>query len=173
MAQYFHREQPNLRKHRSSSFLGLVWAFGFAAGVIVHCILGPVFSPWMRGIFTKPVSIVSLLSVTCFPYLFSAFAVYIGHRWLLYPICFGRAAVFSLISSGVWAEFGSAGWLAWLLIMFSDLFSLPLLYRYSIRNISGFRSFSMSEFLFIGSCFIFIGSFEYCCISPFLAMLSF
>ena len=173
MAQYFHREQSNFRQLYSSTFLGLAWAFGFAAGLIVHCTVGPVFSLWMPGIMRSPVSIVGLLCVTCFPFLFSAFAVYIGMRWLLYPVCFGKALLFSAVSAGIWVQFGSAGWLAWLLIMFSDVVSLPLLFGYCSRHISGFRLFSASEVLFTVSCLILIGSVDYGCISPFLAKLSF
>lgn len=173
MAQYFHREQSHFRLHRSSLFLGLLWAFGFAAGVIVHCTVGPLFSLWMPGIFRNPVSIVGLLCVTCFPYLFSAFAVYIGLRWLLYPVCFFKAVMFSVVSAGIWSQFGSAGWLAWLLIMFSDVLSLPFLFGYCFRHISGFRVFSTSEVLFTVSFLVLIGSVDYSCISPFLANLSF
>ena len=173
MVQYFHRERIIFRQRHFSLFLGLAWASGFAAGMILHCVIGSLFFPWMRGILFGPVSIVGLFCAACFPFLFSAFAVYMGLRWLLYPVCFGKAFVFSLISSAIWMHFGSSGWLAWLLIMFSDVISLPLLYRYWLRHISGFREFSVAEVLLSVSCFLVIGSVDYCCISPFLAILSF
>ena len=173
MVQYFHREQINRRQRRFPLLLGLVWASGFATGGFIHCVFGSVFFPWMRGIIFLPVSIVGLFCAACFPFLFSVFAVYLGLRWLLYPVCFGKALIFSLISSALWVHFGTAGWLAWLLIMFNDVISLPLLYRYWLRYISGLRPFSIVDVLLTVSCLLIIGSVDYYCISPFLATLSF
>ena len=173
MAQHFHRGQSAPRHHYSVFVLSFVWLCGLAVGVIVHCIAGSVFASLMRGILSESVSIFGLICVIVLPFLFSAFAVYIGLRWLLYPICFGKTMLVSLIASSVWVQFGSAGWLAWLLTMFSDMISLPLFYRYCLRHVSGFRSFSFSELVVTFSACIFIGSVDYCYISPFLAMLSF
>lgn len=173
MVQYFHRIQPSFRQHISVWFLSLVWVSGLAAGAVVYFVVGPVFFHWMREILYGSVSIVGLFCVTCFPFLFSAFAVYIGLRWLIYPICFWKTMLVSMVSLALWVQFGSTGWLAWLLIMFSDVISLPFLYRYCLRNVSGNRSFSCPEFFATISILIFIGSVDYCCISPFLAMLSF
>ena len=144
MAQHFHSGQSVPLYHRSGIFLSLVWLCGLAMGLIFHCIIGSVFASLMSGILSESVSIVGLVCVIILPFLLSAFAVYIDLRWLLYPICFGKTMLVSLIASSVWVQFGSAGWLAWLLTMFSDMISLPLLYRYCMRHVSGFSSFSSS-----------------------------
>lgn len=169
MAQLFHRE---IRNHHGQ-FFTFIWFLGIVAGYVLHGIAGFTFQPWMRGIFSSSVSIVGLLRIAFLPFLFSAFAVFICLPGLLYPICFVKSLVFSAVSFGLWNSFGSAGWLVWLLLMFTDVMSLPVLYWYSRRYVSGLRSFSGAEFLMTSAVLALIGSIDYCYISPFLALLSF
>ena len=65
----------------------------------------------MRGAAARPVSIVSLLGVTMFPFLLSAFAVYISEPWLLLIVSFGDAFVLSFVSLGVMQCSGIEMWL--------------------------------------------------------------
>lgn len=171
MARLFHGDLLYFRQSCRSTILALFWISGLIAGAAAYFFAGHFLSSLMHGILSGSVSIVSLLCVTVLPFLFSAFAVYICEPRLLYPICFGKAFLFSVVSMAVWISFGSAGWLVRWLLMFSDLVSLPLLYLFWLRHISGQRSFSGLEILLVASACMLIGSVDYCCISPFVAML--
>ena len=123
----------------------------------------------MRGILNGSVSIVSLLTVSLLPFLFSAFAVFISQLWLLYLIGFVRSFLFSFVSFGITVAFGSAGWLFRLLLMLGDCVTAPLLYLYMYRHLSSDSRFSAAEILRMIAITIFIGSIDYCYILPFVA----
>lgn len=171
MARIFHHGLPDFWRKGSTTFLALSFLLGLVFGVAVFSAAGDSFLSLMRGILSGSVSIVGLLCVTFLPFLFSAFAVSISEPWLLLPVSFGKAFLFSLVSLGLLQGFGSAGWLVRWLLMFSDLVSLPLLYGFWQRHISGERRYCFAECFALLSFFFLIGSVDYCCISPFLADL--
>lgn len=155
----------------STFFLALSWCLGLISGIVLFLFAGTQILPWMRSTAYGAVSIVGLLCVTLLPFLFSAFAVFISEPWLLLPISYGKAVLFSLISLGILQSFGSAGWLVRLLLMFSDSVSVPLLYCFWHRHISGRRKLAFSEAWNAVSLCILIGSIDYCLVSPFLAQM--
>ena len=171
MAHIFHDDFVRRKDSISGILLCLFWTAGLVSGVLLFSGYSHLFLPLMRGIFQKSVSIVCLYWVLFLPFLLSAFAVFIDRQLLIYPICFLKALTFILISGSVQAAFGSAGWLAWRLLMFCDIFSIPFLFLYWIRYISGIRRFSIVEFFSVTSILFLLGSIDYCCISPLLAML--
>ena len=171
MACLFHSGESYRRRRGSTLVLALFWISGILSGVAAFCFAGNPLLPMMRGILDGSVSIVGLLCVTVFPFLVSAFAVYICAPWLLFAVSFLKGFLFGFLSAAILVAFGSAGWLIRWFLMFSELVSLPLLYWFWVRNISGERGFSGAEVLVILSLLILIGSVDYCCISPFLAML--
>ena len=125
----------------------------------------------MRGAVGRPVSIVGLLCVTIFPFLFSAFAVYISEPWLLLPVSFGDAFVLSFVSLGVMQCYGSAGWLVRWLLTFSASLAAPLLYLYWLRHLTGRRRFSSLEAACVLCLYALIGSVDFRLISPLLVRL--
>lgn len=171
MAYIFHDDSAQKPNRFSDIFLILFWLMGLVSGIVLFCKSAYLFLPLMRGIFRKSVSIVCLYCVSILPFVLSAFAVSFNRQLLLYPICFLKALSFTFVSGAVWVTSGSAGWLVWRLLMFCDVTSLPLLYWYCRRHISGLRSFSLTEFLLVASLVFLLGSIDYCCISPWLAML--
>ena len=171
MALYFQCNSSVRKRFVRRLLLSLLWVVGFAFGGVYSFGSGNSNFFMMRSILLDSVSIVSLIAVSYIPFLFSAFAVSMGLLWLLYPICFLKAFCFGFVSTAVCISFGSAGWLMRLLLMFSDIFSLPLLFLYSLRHISDVSKFSFSEFLIIASVFMLIGSVDYCYVLPLLAML--
>lgn len=171
MARFSHHDFTDFWRRCSRLCLALIWIFGLIAGCILFFSAEPEFSSLMPMAVGGRVSIVGLLSVILLPFLFSAFAVFISQSWLLLPLAFCKAVCFSYVSLGVMEAYGSAGWLMRLLLMFSDIAVLPLLYGYWQRYISGDRQFGIWPgllFLVGGLC---IGSMDYCLISPFLAGL--
>ena len=171
MFHYFRCNLINQKCLFGRIFLLLVWLSGLLFGVCVASGTGSFASSLMRGIFSDTVSIVSLFSVSIVPFLLSAFAVYMGFSQLLYLICFIKAFCFGFVSCLVHMSFGYAGWLAQLLLMFSDLFSVPLLFLFWMRHISCDCVFLFSKFILTFALLALIGSIDYCFVLPFLAML--
>lgn len=119
----------------------------------------------------RPVSIVSLLGVTMFPFLLSAFAVYISEPWLLLIVSFGDAFVLSFVSLGVMRCGGSAGWLVRWLLVFSASLASPLMYLYWLRHLTGRRRFDGLEAACVLCLCALIGSVDFRLVSPLLARL--
>lgn len=153
------------------ALLALAFCIGLILGIFSAGIAGETFFSMMRGAAYSTVSIPGLLSMILLPFLFTAFAVYFSHPWLLLLIGFGKAFSFGLCSCGVMWAFGSAGWLIRMLLIFSDGMILPVLMWLWLRHISG-RKPSFSRDLAVCAAFaLFIGGFDYCVVSPFLVTL--
>lgn len=168
MAHMFHGGSG---RSKYSVALALFWICGILCGASLFLMAGSSNASLMRGLVSGSVSIVGLLGVTVLPFLISAYAVSISEPKLLFPVCFGKAFCFSYVSAGILWSFGSAGWLIRWLLMFSEFLTLPVLYGYWQRHISGKHPFSGMETGCILALLILIGSVDYRCISPFLAML--
>lgn len=171
MDRFLFTHLPALRCKESIFHLACAWILGLVSGTLFSFFTGNHLVSLMRAAVFSRVSIVGLLSALTLPVLFSAFAVYILQPWLLIPIAFFKAFLFSYLSFGLLAAFGSAGWLIHLLFMFGDILMLPLLWSYWLKSLSDTRSntvYCTIPILIIGSI---IGCAEYRFISPFLANL--
>ena len=151
-------------------FLCLFWVLGFLLGADNSSLFYDLNS-LMRGGLLCSVSIVSLLTVSFLPFLFSAFVVAIGLRWLLYPICFLKAFCCSFACTAIHVAFGSAGWLMCFLLAFSDLLTMPMLFLYWLRHISDLRFFSGTECVFFLSIYTLIGCIDYYYVAPLVTMV--
>ena len=171
MAYDFNYESIRFRRKLSVIFLALFWILGIALGIVYAAVCRSHVASLMRGFLSGTVSIVGLLCVSVIPFLFSAFAVLISKPRILFLVAFGKGFFFSFVSCGFLFSLGSAGWLFRLLLMFSDLVSMPVLFWYWQRHISGEACFSAVQSLFVASLLILIGSIDFCCVSPFLALL--
>ena len=167
MARFLHRCFICLRRNANTAFLAACFLTGLILGIRMSH--GVDFSvSLMRGALSSTVSIVRLLSVLLLPLLFSALAVFFSKPQLLYPIAFLKAFVFSFVSAGICTGFGSAGWLARPLIMFSDSLSLPMLWLYWLRHIPGRRTFQAADVMVIAGCVGLVGLLDQFLIMPLL-----
>lgn len=150
-------------------------AFIFLAGIVAGCIL--YFSAefdsvsWMRGALYSPVSIVGLLSVILLPFLFSVFAAMTAQHWMLLLIVFCKAVSFAQVACGITVAFGSAGWLMRSLLMFTDIFSLPVLLLFWLRYWGGRRRLTVHAALAYLAVLVSVGGIDILFISPILAGL--
>ncbi len=170
MARFLHHIFSGLQRKAATVIL----AFCFLTGLLFGLLLfrEAQFSvALMRGALDGTVSIVRLLSVILLPFLFSAFAVYFSKPRALYLIAFLKAMTFAFVSAGVRLSFGSAGWLAQGLMMFSDCLTLPLLWLYWAQNVSAGRGFQLKELLSFAGCACLIGCLDYFIIVPFLTVI--
>ena len=171
MAQLLHRDFPNWWRKGSTVFLALSFSLGFTFGLFLFLISGDSLFSLMRRTLYGSVSIVSLSLALLLPFLFSAFAVFISKPGMLLLISFCKAFLFSLISLGVLASLGSSGWLIRYLLIFGDIVTLPILYLFWQRHISGERTLCSTEVFSIVSLIFLIGSIDFCIVSPFLTGL--
>ena len=155
------------RRKKDRLLLAFFWCAGLFCGMSGYLTAGMSFLPWMRGAVLGSVSIVGLLGITILPFLISALAVSFSIPWLQLLVCFCKAFLFSFVSLGVWQAFGSAGWLAWLLLMFSDCMGMPLLYGFWLRHLSGDSAVGRLETGCYLAAFVLLGSVDYRIISPF------
>lgn len=165
----FYGRFPSQPRKWRRIFLALCYCAGLLMGSIVAAQAQESIASWMRTAEFQRVSIVSLLSVTCLPFLISALAVMISQTWLLFPICFLKAFCFGFCATGVSCVFGSAGWLVCGLLLFTDLCSMPLLIFWWLRYLDGLRRLRFSDTALTASLLFLIGSLDHCVISPFLA----
>ena len=171
MARFLHHLESYPSRRKFCHFLALCWAASLCCGIYFWFHAGSSFLSLMRSSLYSSVSIVSLLLVTGLPFLLSAFAVFLSCHWLLPAIAFGKGFLFSFISMGALASFGCAGWLLRLLLCFSDLMSMPILYWFWL-HCCRIRKYGFGCCTVLSAALIFlIGSIDYCLIAPFLADL--
>lgn len=171
MGRFLNLKLPHFSRKSSLVVLAFSWFLGLLLGVIFSIAAGDSIVSLMRTAVSSHVSISGLLTAILLPFLLSAFAVFICEPWLLFVIAFLKAFAFSYLGLGVMVAYGSAGWLVWLLLMFSDCCSLPLLLWYWIRFISGRKSTVIPVTVVLFFLAVLIGSFDFCVVSPFLATL--
>lgn len=145
MAQFFNFHFPSFPCKESRRFLAFIWVIGLVLGVLVAIFVGEDIHSSMGQVSFNQISIVSLLISTFLPFLLSAFAVYISKPSVIYIVCFLKACSFSFVSLVFSAVFGSSGWLVRGIVMYCDIFSLPILYRFWIRHITGVIELDLAD----------------------------
>lgn len=171
MDRFLHLHLPASICKNPANFLRISWCLGLLAGVFTAGLASDSLSLTMHTAVRSCVSIAGLLATISLPFLLSAFAVSIGGAWLLIPIAFMKAFVFTFLGFGLMTAYHSAGWLLRILFMFADCCSMPLLYNYWLKLCSGA---SKSPWLSATAHLIptlLIGYFDFRLISPFLATL--
>ncbi len=155
----------------SVAFLACFTVSGLVLGAWIASRAGDEVLALMRTVPSHSMSIVGLLAVMGLPIFLSFFAVRFGHSWLLIPICFFQAFLWSYCGLLCVRAFGSAGWLVQLLLMFSSGSGLPVLLLFSLRYISGERILTRRDCFLCLTAAAVIGWLDCCVISPYLAML--
>ena len=138
-------------------FLALFWIAGLISGAILAMFLGDSYFPLMRIAASRSVSIVTLLLITCLPFLFSVLAVYISRPVLMPVIAFCKAAVFALVSAALCRSYGGAGWMVRSMVMFADIGTLPFLYGFWQRHMGGSSKLSLKDMNYVVAALLFCG----------------
>ena len=171
MVRFFHSELSLASRRVNITALAVALGFGFLSGSFIAA-QSSANGYSMIGIAAgQSVIFSSLLSVAALPFLFTAFAAYIRQGWLLIGIAFAKAFVFSYFSAGVMHLYGASGWLVLVMLLFTDLFALPLLCWVWIRILNHgpkilLRSLSIAFLLLFAIAFL-----DYRFISPNLVNL--
>ena len=170
MVRFFRRHYFRSPRRVCAVILAFALLLGVFLGGVCSGLAEPVLFQLMRTAAESRVSIVRLLPVILLPVIVSAFAVYIGLYWLLIPIAFSKAFLFSFLCSGILVLYPGSGPLFAILFLFVDVLSLPVLcwcwFRCIRSREAGLRALGPAVLLILG-----IGILNDQVISPFLASL--
>lgn len=160
---------PALRSFRRDArvMLASAWVAGLILGAVFSLFAGD--TAWMRGVPFGSVSIVGVLASAVLPLFFSAFAVYVSAPYLLLPVVFCKAFLFSWCGVGIASVFGDAGWLICGLLLFTDISMLPVLWLFWLRCCRFAADRPMYDLIVPVAAALLVGSMNYSVISPFLA----
>lgn len=162
---------PNFWQRSCKPILIFLWIFGLFFGVWLAVGADDSSFLMMRGADLVTVSIPGLLLITVLPFLFTAIAVFLSKPWLLSALVFAKAAMFGYSAGWVTAAYGTASWIVRILLMFSDVCTMPLLMWLWLRCcILSKRSAGRD----MGRCFLgatIIGLLDILAVSPFAALL--
>lgn len=170
MARFLHHDFSLLRRKDEPLFLAFGWFFGIVFGVSLSRYGGDISASLMRTALHSPASIVSLASVTLFPFLISAFAVFISQHWLLPLIAAFKGICFSSLLCAIMQAYASAAWLMYPLIAFSQVATVPLLWLFWLRYCGRERAFSRATLAYFLAV-LGIVCIDVWVISPFLAQI--
>lgn len=164
MTRLFPFDIAHLWRKAGTAFLALCFLSGLCFGADAYHLFGRFSFPWMGGF--SSVSIVGHLLSVLFPFLISALAVSVSKPWLLLPVAFGKGFSFFYVSLGLLVGSGLSGGFLRLLLMFSDVLCLPLLYFYWHRHISSGAERSFASAFALISFAVLIGCVDVTVVLP-------
>ena len=110
----------------------LTWCIGLICGIFVAACTDNIAS-LMRACCNAGVSIVGLIIVPLFPFLFSAIAVYCSSPLLLRLTGFCKSFLLGFNICAVYSVFSGGGFLICLLLLFTDLLTSPTILLFQLR----------------------------------------
>ncbi|MDY3224764.1 MAG: hypothetical protein SOW84_02665 [Candidatus Faecousia sp.] len=160
-------------RHRKGAacILAIFWFCGLLCGIFCFWIARDHLFSLMRSCIFAPVSIVGLLCAAYLPFLLSAFALLVSLLWVVYPICFCKAFLFSFLSLGFLLSFPSGGWLVRYFLLFGDCAVLPVLYWYWLHSLMVPPMSRWLPTLAAGCIVVLASCLDYRIISPYFACL--
>ena len=173
MAWFLHPFDTFTLRRKRHILLALSWMLGLGLGALVFRYEKQHITALMPSVLCSQSSIIGLAASALLPFLLSAVAVYLSFPLFLIPICFSKAFLYAYISCGIYHFFCSAGWLIHGLLLFVDTLSIPVLYLYWLRHISGFRYFHPASTGIYFAALVLIITLGYHWIMPLTVALSF
>jgi len=171
MACFYCGKTWNIDRKWSRRCLAVCWIAGLLCGIYWFFPAAAPITSLMRRTLVCSVSIVSLFGIYFIPFLFTAFAVFISELRLLFLVCFCKGCLYSFVSLGIYAAYGSSGWMIRGLLLLGDSMCVLALYLLWGRLLSG-RLFDVYvdtigfALVCVLACVV-----DYYIISPFLAGL--
>ena len=122
----------DFRKRHLYCALIFFWLLGSLSGALGRCLLSSKI-PWASAVISgsRLVSFIPILDV-----LLSAALFWGLPSDALLGFAFIRSAAFAWVAVGLRLCFGSAGWLLWPMLLFSELFFFPILFLFWLRLLS-------------------------------------
>lgn len=153
-------------------FLAMSWVTGLLAGLVLSSNLFAEICELVPFAIASPFSFAGIILATSIPFLLTVFVLHISKPFFLLPISLVKGILFSFNSFLFLFYYHSSGWLIRILIMFSDLITLPILWFLWLQSESNFGN-SITGILLVLFAFVFLTClFDYVAVAPFLAMLN-
>lgn len=151
--------------------LALFWIIGLLCGASAAKTAGASFRSCLRAAASGRLSFPALAVAVSFPLVLSFLLCLIDLPWLLLPISLFEAFSLTFCLCGAALAFGSAGWLAGRLLLFTAGWMPGILWWFWLRRLSGGPDSAIPDFCLSFVAVFLIGSFDFRVVSPFLAKL--
>lgn len=173
MARFLHQFDTFTIRRNRNFLLALSWALGLGFGALTFRYGQDRIVSLMPSVLLSRLSIVGLAASALLPFLLSVIAVYYAVPLTLTIICFAKAFLYAYISCGICQAFGDSGWLVRWLLLFVDNLTIPVLYLYWLRHISGCRRFRPEVTVLYLAVLIVMILTGHACIPPLVMAISF
>lgn len=165
MGFFFQQFQSGLSRRNSIPVLAFTWVLSILLGIVLSRMNCDVISSLMYNAAFGDMSLYGILSASCLPLIFSFFAVNcFGARFLI-PIAGLYGFFQGFFGWGIMDAFGHSGWLVRLLLVFSNVLMMPLLWFFWVRSLARERVDYFGLFLLTG---LLVGWIDFSFVSPFL-----
>lgn len=166
---FLHCTEPVMHKPKRSWALSLFWCIGLLVGLQISYLLrrfpiiaGNTLPDWF--FFFKSLSV-------ALPFLLSAWAMY-RSCYRIFPLISCLKAIIFMIPCGIFSNIlGPGRWLVVPMLMFSDVFSLPVLYLFWMRHMSEGVRFCWAECFWIVCFLVLLIGIDYIVVSPYILRL--
>ena len=122
------------RCHSCKMIIAFLWGIGFVCGCLCAA-CADNFTSLMRTCCTADVSIVGLFFVPFLPFLISAAAVYCSAPLIVYLTGFCKSFLLGFCVCTVYSGFPGGGWLVSLLLLFTDVLTVPMLFWFQCHAV--------------------------------------
>ena len=171
MQTYKFRQLSSPLGIRLSALL-MLWSFGIILGAVAGGVASAESVSLMRRALMAPVSIVSLFICVSLPFAFTVAAVLSGRSWLIYILCGLKGFSFAYTGNLCLVCFGEAGWLARVLLLFSQIAVVPALWFVWLSLCKGKIHLGRCSFGLLSAYLITVALLDYFKVAPYLAGLS-
>lgn len=150
----------------------LCWFVGLVSGACLALLCKDALSLFLRQVvFYGDYSFSGLLFIRLIPILITILVFFYSRPFLLIPLAFLKAFLFSFIAVSVAFAFGLSAWLISTLLLLCECLTLTVLWFTWLSVLSGAVSYIHREFAFSCVTVVLIFLFDYRYIAPFLSRL--
>jgi len=148
-----------------------LWLAGLGSGLFFSFLAGSVFDSISDIILDSSMAFPAFVSSQLLPLLLSTVLLYASKPVFLFPLVFLKGFSFSFVSFLILSTLGASGWLVRVLLMFSDLLLIPVLWWFWLNSFSDNKRLGM-QCVIITVCAVFsVCFFDFTVIAPFLVSL--
>lgn len=173
MARFLHSVASFTMRRHTKMLLALSWLLGLGFGGLYFRYAGEPLLSLMPLAASSQLSIVSLFLSTSLPFLLCAYFAHCHNPWLVMMVCFGKAFAYGFTLCGVFAAFGTQGWLIRLLLLFTDSLACVLLYGFAHRHAVSVLPVPLRSLVFCELALGVLIFLDFSYVSPFLRQLLF
>ena len=170
MYKLFERFYRNFKSNLPAVLLAFFWLLGIAIGYFCAVVAERHTEIALSSYIADGTSVLRLWIIHLFPFILVAFAYRFSQHYVIYFLNLVKSAIYSFCNFYVIFVFGSAGWLVRVLLLFTDTFSVLLLFYFSLGCLYN-RSIGKSEYIAVFFSVAVLCLIDCFSVSPFLLSL--